>query len=74
VIRAATLRQVELQRAMFAADLLAEAHPGAVVKPVELRGRPGRHGRYGLEAEVPGASVAGDYGEVRAWLETEARP
>lgn len=74
MIPAATLRHVELERVMCAAELLAEARPGAVVKPVELRGRPGGHQRYGLAAEVPGASVAGDYGEVRAWLESHARP
>ena len=72
VITGRMLRVVAWQRAMRAADALMEAHPGAVVKPVGLRPRPGGPERVGLAAEVDGASVAGDLAEVRAWLEQRA--
>ena len=72
VITVRMLRVVAWQRAMRAADALMEAYPGAVVKPVALRPRPGGPERVGLAAEVDGSSVAGDLAEVRAWLQAEA--
>jgi len=58
-------RARSLRDAMDAACALEAAHPGAVVRPAELRGG------WGLDATLGARAVSGDRAEVADWLAAE---
>ena len=58
-------RARSLPHAMDAARALEAAHPGAVVRPAELRGG------WGLDATLGAKAVTGEPREVAEWLAAE---